>query len=212
MNFNVFHCSPTSKRLPCFKGRAVLVVRPLYFILCIRQSYVHPVLFATQFLVTFPVLLFPCHPNLPVVFPYLLLLLWSSDLQKKHENGTQLAILLQCYCRVIALPWPYHCHAKAMSLPSLPCHCHVIAMPKPWCQMAYWSFFCQASHVAGNWKSHRCAVRAVPLQRSPKSWPRQRWWTHSQFACQRRPGGFLKHVCRMKATYVRCIGTIWYII
>ena len=131
MNFNFFHCSPTSKRLPCFKGRAVLVVRPLCFILCIRQLYVHPVLFATQFLVTFLVLLFPCHPNLPMVFPYLLLLRWSSDLQKKHENGTQMAILLQCYCLVIALSWPYHCHAKTMSLPSLPCHCHVIAMPKP---------------------------------------------------------------------------------
>lgn len=51
--------------------------------------------------------------------------------KKKHENGTQMAILLQCYCLVIALSWPYHCHAKAMSLPSLPCHCHAIAMPKP---------------------------------------------------------------------------------
>jgi len=209
MNFNVFHCSPTSKR-------AVLVVRPLCFILCIRQLYVHPVLFATQFLVTFLVLLFPCHPNLPMVFPYLLLLLWPSDLQKKtwkwYANGHFIAMLLPCHRLVMAISLPCQSHVTAFIALSLPCHCHAKAMPLPWYQMAYWSFFCQASHVAGNWKSHRCAVRAVPLQRSPKSWPRQRWWTHSQFACQRRPGGFLKHACRMEAAYVRCIGTIWYII
>ena len=134
MNFNVFHCSPTSKRLPCFKGRAVLVVRPLCFILCIRQLYVHPVLFATQFLVIFLVLLFPCHPNLPMVFPYLLLLLWSSDLQKKMK---------------MARKWPFYCNVIALSSP---CHGHIIAMPKPChcihCLVIAMSLPCQSHAIA----------------------------------------------------------------
>ena len=132
MNFNVFHCSPTSKCLPCFKGRAVLVVRPLYFILCIRQSYVHPVLFAAQFLVTFfrPAVSMPSEltSGIPILVATPLVIRPSKKTWKWYATGHFIAMLLPCHRLAMAISLPCQNHVTAFIALSLPCHCHAKAM------------------------------------------------------------------------------------